>query len=1380
MGHTAVSRFVAYSPDGKRVASCSDDKMIRVWDTETGEMVGSPFKAHAAAMLCIAYSPDGKCIASGSGRMIRVWDAETGEAVGAPLEGHTNTVLCLSYSPDGQRIASGSGDRTIRVWDGKTGKAVGLPFKGHTDRINSVAYSPDGKHIASGSNDCTVRVWDAETGEAVGLPLEGHSKSVQSVAYFPDGKHIVSGSFDSTIRVWDGKTGHTVGEPFKGHGSIIWSVACSPDGTRIASGSEDCTIRVWDAEIVDREAVQMSLQKPLSDFWSVAYSRDGASIVSGDGNGGIQVWDAGTGKAAGAPLKGHRDLLRSIAYSPDGTCIASGSDDKTIRRWELVTGKEVGLPLEGHRDVITSVVYAPDGKCIVSGSRDKTIRIWDAITGEEVMSIEDCKAMIYSVAYSPDGKCIVSGHSNGVIQVWNAATGEKVGLPFKGHTSSICSVAYSPDGTRIASGAGDDTVRVWDATTGKAIGSPLKGHSGIIWSVAYSPDGKRIASGSSDCTVRVWDAETGLAFRAPFKVHVDGVTSVAFSPDGTHIVSGSADNTIRVWVVDSVTCTSESAIGFTHDSVLDNGWIMTPSSQLLVWVPSWYRTGLVWPNNTAVIGPSLTELDLSDFVHGSDWQECGNTLQIAPYQSSRPPVPDWQGGRQERGATGEDIPPVKPQPTAPDPLDPLGLADALPAELVVILRRLAKTGTTRRALEELKTYVEAGAAKRDAYAVREMLPVWLHHAPLLLLHPPSAYVRSLSPCMLSLYPILAEEAPLYVLGVWLMIAHDPDKHFASVASTSFSHTETGTGNVLPFLRQEGEGETDRNARLRIGVLGALAGILDISPPAPEPEQPDTEFEEDQAEDPALVSCIVVVSPVRRWKNPEIKKEKNAIPPILSRSPPRSAWIESDVGVSRAISDPLLVFHEELADSAPAQTEDREGDDNDVQYGGEHDDDQDQEHDPDNHAEGASAYGSFIAFLPRPTTTGTTYTALVVLLSTFSPSSFLQSQRLSFSMNMNSVVKMSREKLVVMGGELIDSRARVRELKADCIKDKQGIKESVKQLLASSQQMTATPLHLRTQQQESLDALACAAEAEGKLNAAQEQIADMLLVLDEQSKKLEILAEVEHDNTNLKSYLHEKEIEVNSLNSKVCSLNQTYTLASITRSKRALYWFKSRKSRIRNTSSSPCLHFAQRQRLATLTYLGLSILDHEFKNLRQLSQRLSILKQHIAKGKDTIDDYHSNMGQADIRYQLLQERFDEQSLTLRITKEANDDLNVCLNDWDEQMKRAQSTILIWHTALKLIADKWQADLVTTQQTITALNGRLVEMTITQEKNASLKATADKYQADLVVTPQMSAALNGQLETLNFQFQCQRDSDKVIAQVDLTVAQATNAATGELEG
>ncbi|KZP27923.1 hypothetical protein FIBSPDRAFT_927893, partial [Athelia psychrophila] len=138
---------------------------------------------------------------------------------------------------------------------------------------------------------------------------------------------------------------------------------------------------------------------------------------------------------------------------------------------------------------------------------------------------------------------------------------------------------------------------------------------------------------------------------------------------------------------------------------------------------------------------------------------------------------------------------VKPQPIAPDPLDPLGLAYVLPAELVVILRRLGKNDTTRRALEELKTYVEAGAAERDDYAVRPMLPVWLPYFF-------SKRIRLLAVALHAItLPLLAEEAPSYVLGAWLKIAHDSDKLGASVASTSsFSHTERGTVDALPFLR----------------------------------------------------------------------------------------------------------------------------------------------------------------------------------------------------------------------------------------------------------------------------------------------------------------------------------------------------------------------------------------------------------------------------------------------------------------------------------------------------------------------------------------------------------------------------------------------------
>ena len=152
----------------------------------------------------VAFSPDGLRVVSGSDdSTIRLWDAATGAAVGEPLEGHTDRIMSVAFSQDGLRIASGSFDQTIRVWDAATGAAVGGPLEGHTHLVTSVAFSPDGLRIVSGSFDRTIRLWDAATGAAVGEPLEGRTDRVISVAFSPDGLRIVSGSIDKTIRVWD-------------------------------------------------------------------------------------------------------------------------------------------------------------------------------------------------------------------------------------------------------------------------------------------------------------------------------------------------------------------------------------------------------------------------------------------------------------------------------------------------------------------------------------------------------------------------------------------------------------------------------------------------------------------------------------------------------------------------------------------------------------------------------------------------------------------------------------------------------------------------------------------------------------------------------------------------------------------------------------------------------------------------------------------------------------------------------------------------------------------------------------------------------------------------------------------------------------------------
>ncbi|KAF7971795.1 hypothetical protein HWV62_19931 [Athelia sp. TMB] len=663
-GHTNAVSAVVYSPNGKRIASASADRTIWVRDTETGEAVGAPFRGHTKTVWSLAYSPSGRRIVSGSyDGSVQMWDPETGEAVGLPLK-HSDEVNGVAYSPDGMYIASCSEDGTIRRWSVETGEAAkepinwahggiwcvayspdgvhivsgqgmkvsiwnavtseadGEPLEGHYGSVNCVVYSPDGTLIASCSNDNTIRLWDAQTRQAVGV-LEGHAGDVGSVAFSPDGAHLVSGSDDKTIRVWDVKAGKPAGAPLEGHSSWVLSVAYSPDGTHIVSGSADGTVRVWSAEAVGFEAAGAALQGSSNRFMSMAYSPDGASIVSGNYEGKIQIWDVNTGKLRPITISGHRQEVYGLSYSPDGARIVSGCADGTMQVWDALTGEAVGRPFKGHTEDVLSVAYSPDGSHIVSGSFDGTVRTWDANSGEALGELFSKR--VWCVAYSPDGMHVVSGGDDTILRIWNIKTSEQV-RALRGHsrTQAITCVAWSSDGTRIVSGSGDNTLRLWEVKRGEAIGLPLLGHDEPVEAVTYSPDGKNIVSGSRDQTVRMWDAETREPVGLPIKVHGGYVKDVAYSPDGTRIASASFDNTIRIWDVTKMDACADSdgSVKFRHDCKLENGWIVTASGQLLLWLPPWNRQGLVWPSNVALMGHSLTELDLADFVHGSDWVSC--------------------------------------------------------------------------------------------------------------------------------------------------------------------------------------------------------------------------------------------------------------------------------------------------------------------------------------------------------------------------------------------------------------------------------------------------------------------------------------------------------------------------------------------------------------------------------------------------------------------------------------------------------------------------------------------------------------------------------------------------------------------------------------
>jgi len=636
-GHTNWVNSVAFSPDGTSIVSGSSDHTIRVWDAVTGDPIAPPFQGHTGVVNSVAFSSDGTRIVSGSwDKTIRLWDARTGDAIGAPFEGHTNPVNSVAFSPDGTRIASGSYDNTVRVWDARTGDALTAPLKGHTNPVNSVAFSPDGTRIVSGSWDKTIRVWDACTGDAIGTPLKGHANLVNSVAFSPNGTHIVSSSWDKTIRVWDARTGVAIASPFQGHTNWVNSVAFSPDGTRIVSGADDNTIRVWEAPTDDAIAAPLYGHTDLVN--SVAFSPDGRRIVSGSVDKSIRVWDARTGEVIAASFEGHTDSVNSVAISPDGTRIVSGSEDSTIRLWDAFTGDSIAASFQGHTRKINSVAFSPDGTHIVSGSWDNTIRVWDARTGDAIAPpFKGHTNSVKSVAFSPDGTRIVSGSCDYTIRIWDALTGDAIVAPFEGHTNSVTSVAFSPDGTRIVSGSDDNTIRVWDARSGDAIATSFEGHTGDVHSVAFSPDGTRIVSGSEDNTIRIWDASTGDAVAPPFQGHANRVYSVAFSPDGTHIVSGSADKSIRVWdarigeatpgpftsiPIDDSHLPSDNSPYVDDFTFTGDGWI-TANDVPLFWVPPYFHSNLPHPRNVLLIGSEgITFVDYHDLIIGKSWSKC--------------------------------------------------------------------------------------------------------------------------------------------------------------------------------------------------------------------------------------------------------------------------------------------------------------------------------------------------------------------------------------------------------------------------------------------------------------------------------------------------------------------------------------------------------------------------------------------------------------------------------------------------------------------------------------------------------------------------------------------------------------------------------------
>lgn len=583
-GHSGKISSLAFSPDGKTLASSSQDKTIKFWNFATGEQL----RTIESAGGLLAFGPDGKTILGGDIVGLAVWDV----ASGAKLRDLNSSVTAVALSPNGRIIAGNN-----NLWDNTTGAR--LRVLDRTAHFESTAFSPDGKLLATGTWEGTVKLWDVSTGTEL-RRIETGIAHVLCVAFSPNGRVLAGVGTRGPIKLWDTSTGAELVRIESGTASVN-SVAFSPDGKILASGGRENSVRLWD---VSTGAARAALE---GHFSPVAFSPDGRTLASGSADSTIKLWDLTTSSEMGI-LKGHSEFVRSATVSNDGKTIAAGSADGTVRLWDVVTG---GLrTFKGHSGAVWSVSFSPDGKVLASGGLvDGTVKLWEMSTAQELRSLKPGQVPpdgVHEVVFSPDGKILAIGYSS-TLKLWDVEKGAEL-QTLTGFGNSI---AFSTDSKTLAFGEGG-TVRLWDISTGADL-PPLKIHpeGGLIESLAFSPEGKTLASasagrGDSKRTVKLWDFASGSELRT---LRGLSAQSIAFSGNGRLLAGGSWSGGLALWDVSS----GNELRTLTGGNAYVNSIAFSPNDKFLV-VGSTDSTLKIWDVSSGKQLATLIALDQSDWV----------------------------------------------------------------------------------------------------------------------------------------------------------------------------------------------------------------------------------------------------------------------------------------------------------------------------------------------------------------------------------------------------------------------------------------------------------------------------------------------------------------------------------------------------------------------------------------------------------------------------------------------------------------------------------------------------------------------------------------------------------------------------------------------
>ncbi|MGJ3254324.1 MAG: caspase family protein [Elainellaceae cyanobacterium] len=481
-------QFSPTNPNIVAIAGGDGTETVRFWHLDEDRWVSTD-QTHQGRVTDIQFSPDGRVVASVSeDRTLKLWNVENG-ALLASVSGHADDITSVSFSPDGRWIASGDRTGEIKIWavEGESIQPTHyIPLESYDGEITSLAFSPNGNLLAMAQSNGTVTLFRVSEDELL-YPLErfrGHDAMVRSVAFDAEGRILASAGDDGTARLWRIRQNWHDGE--------VWDVSISPDGSMYASASSDRTVKLWDAA---SDRLLQTFPDHDGTVYSVVFSPNQQIVTASTDQ--ITVWNIAEGDRP-MTLTGHDDYVLSLSLSPDGQRLASASDDTTVRLWDMTDGSLIQT-LTGHLDGVQTVQFSHDGTLLASGGWDQTVRLWDA-NGTLIRELQH-DGGVSSVAFSPDDEQLISASHDGTIYLWRIADGEQLGTGESPH-GGINQLAFHPDGHMFAAASGGYIV-LFDSETVRTMRT-LSGHQLDVTSLEFSADGDTLLSGSKDRSIIAW------------------------------------------------------------------------------------------------------------------------------------------------------------------------------------------------------------------------------------------------------------------------------------------------------------------------------------------------------------------------------------------------------------------------------------------------------------------------------------------------------------------------------------------------------------------------------------------------------------------------------------------------------------------------------------------------------------------------------------------------------------------------------------------------------------------------------------------------------------------------------------------------------------